>query len=229
MVTGGGGSIGSELCRQIAAHGPKQLIIFDIYENNAYDIQLELKKKYPDLNLVVRIGSVRDSRLMFKIFETYRPEMVYHAAAHKHVPLMEDSPCEAIKNNAIGTYKTAYAALVYGCKRFVLISTDKAVNPTNVMGASKRLCEMVVQSFDHMVKTGRAYELPQLFTHSMSDMTTKPEVIEALKHARTRHHPLLYDHSRGSQSGITGRNLRSWRRDLRPGYGQTSQNRYLSP
>ena len=202
MVTGGGGSIGSELCRQIAAHGPKQLIIFDIYENNAYDIQLELKKKYPDLNLVVRIGSVRDSRLMFKIFETYRPEMVYHAAAHKHVPLMEDSPCEAIKNNAIGTYKTAYAALVYGCKRFVLISTDKAVNPTNVMGASKRLCEMVVQSFDHMVKTGRAYELPQLFTHSMSDMTAKPEVIEALKHAKTEFVAVRFGNVLGSNGSV---------------------------
>ena len=148
MVTGGGGSIGSELCRQIAAHKPKQLIIFDIYENNAYDIQLELKEKYPELNLVTLIGSVRDSRRMFQVFETYRPQIVYHAAAHKHVPLMEDSPCEAIKNNAIGTYKTAYAAMVHGCERFVLISTDKAVNPTNIMGASKRLCEMIIQSFD---------------------------------------------------------------------------------
>lgn len=202
MVTGGGGSIGSELCRQIAAHGPKQLIIFDIYENNAYDIQLELKKKYPELDLVVRIGSVRDSRLMFKIFETYHPEIVYHAAAHKHVPLMEDSPCEAIKNNAIGTYKTAYAALVYGCKRFVLISTDKAVNPTNVMGASKRLCEMVIQSFDHMVKTGRAYELPQLFTHSMTDMTTKPEVIEALKHAKTEFVAVRFGNVLGSNGSV---------------------------
>ena len=196
MVTGGGGSIGSELCR------PKQLIIFDIYENNAYDIQLELKKKYPELDLVVRIGSVRDSRLMFKIFETYHPEIVYHAAAHKHVPLMEDSPCEAIKNNAIGTYKTAYAALVYGCKRFVLISTDKAVNPTNVMGASKRLCEMVIQSFDHMVKTGRAYELPQLFTHSMTDMTTKPEVIEALKHAKTEFVAVRFGNVLGSNGSV---------------------------
>lgn len=202
MVTGGGGSIGSELCRQIAAHDPKQLIIFDIYENNAYDIQFELKKKYPNLNLVVRIGSVRDSRLMFKLFETYRPEIVYHAAAHKHVPLMEDSPCEAIKNNAIGTYKTAYAALVYGCKRFVLISTDKAVNPTNVMGASKRLCEMVVQSFDHMVKAGKAYELPQLFTHSMSDMTTKPEIIEALKHAKTEFVAVRFGNVLGSNGSV---------------------------
>ena len=165
LVTGGGGSIGSELCRQIAAHNPKQLIIFDIYENNAYSIQLELRKKYPDLNLVTLIGSVRDSRRIFEVFKTYRPEFVYHAAAHKHVPLMEDSPCEAIKNNAIGTYKTAYAAMVHGCKRFVLISTDKAVNPTNIMGASKRLCEMVIQSFDAKIKAGKANELPQIFTH----------------------------------------------------------------
>ena len=165
LVTGGGGSIGSELCRQIAAHTPKQLIIFDIYENNAYSIQLELKKKYPELDLVTLIGSVRDSRRIFQVFEKYHPQIVYHAAAHKHVPLMEDSPCEAIKNNAIGTYKTAYAAMVHGCERFVLISTDKAVNPTNVMGASKRLCEMIIQSFDHMIKEGKADQIPQLFTH----------------------------------------------------------------
>ncbi len=165
MVTGGGGSIGSELCRQIAAHNPRQLIIFDIYENNAYSIQLELKEKYPKLNLVTLIGSVRDSRRMFEVFETYRPQIVYHAAAHKHVPLMEDSPCEAIKNNAIGTYKTAYAAMMHGCERFVLISTDKAVHPTNIMGASKRLCEMIVQSFDRKIKAGQAGEIPQLFTH----------------------------------------------------------------
>ena len=165
LVTGGGGSIGSELCRQIAGHNPKQLIIFDIYENNAYAIQLELRDKYPDLNLVTLIGSVRDSRRIFQVFEKYRPQVVYHAAAHKHVPLMEDSPCESIKNNAIGTYKTAYAAMVHGCERFVLISTDKAVNPTNIMGASKRLCEMVIQAFDKKIKEGRANELPQLFTH----------------------------------------------------------------
>ena len=168
MVTGGGGSIGSELCRQIAAHKPKQLIIFDIYENNAYDIQLELREKYPELNLETLIGSVRDSRRMFEVFETYRPQIVYHAAAHKHVPLMEDSPCEAIKNNAIGTYKTAYAAMVHGCERFVLISTDKAVNPTNIMGASKRLCEMIIQSFDKKIKEGKANEIPQIFTHEMA-------------------------------------------------------------
>ncbi|MBR0207277.1 MAG: polysaccharide biosynthesis protein [Oscillospiraceae bacterium] len=170
MVTGGGGSIGSELCRQIARHSPKRLIIFDIYENNAYDIQLELKDKHPELDLVVLIGSVRDSRRMDQVFADYRPEIVYHAAAHKHVPLMEDSPCEAIKNNALGTYKTAYAAMMHGCERFVLISTDKAVNPTNIMGASKRLCEMVIQSFDAKIKAGRADEIPALYLHRGADV-----------------------------------------------------------
>jgi len=165
LVTGGGGSIGSELCRQVAEHSPKQLIIFDVYENNAYDVQLELRTKYPELDLVTLIGSVRDSRRMFEVFGTYRPQVVYHAAAHKHVPLMEDSPNEAIKNNAIGTFKTAYAAMAHGCERFVLISTDKAVNPTNIMGASKRMCEMIIQSFDAKIKAGRAQEIPQLFTH----------------------------------------------------------------
>ena len=166
MVTGGGGSIGSELCRQIAEHGPKQLIIFDVYENNAYDIQNELRKLYPCMDLRVIIGSVRDSRKINQVFETYKPEIVYHAAAHKHVPLMEDSPCEAIKNNAIGTYKTAYAAMMNGCQKFVLISTDKAVNPTNIMGASKRLCEMIVQTFDRMIKEGRASDIPLLYAHA---------------------------------------------------------------
>lgn len=145
LVTGGGGSIGSELCRQLAGHKVKQLIIFDIYENNAYEIQQELKRKYPHLNLVVLIGSVRNTNRLDYLFCTYRPDIVYHAAAHKHVPLMEDSPNEAIKNNVLGTYKTARAAIKYKAKRFILISTDKAVNPTNIMGASKRLCEMVVQ------------------------------------------------------------------------------------
>ena len=148
MVTGGGGSIGSELCRQIAMYNPKQLIIFD-----AYEIQQELKRHHPELNLVVLIGSVRNTHRMETVFEKYRPDIVYHAAAHKHVPLMEDSPNEAIKNNVFGTYKTAKAASEYGVKRFVLISTDKAVNPTNIMGASKRLCEMIVQSFDKISKT----------------------------------------------------------------------------
>ena len=169
LVTGGGGSIGSELCRQVAAYGPKQLIIFDVYENNAYEIQQELKEKFPDLDLQVLIGSVRDSRRLDQVFETYQPQIVYHAAAHKHVPLMEDSACEAIKNNVLGTYKTAFAALTHGCERFVLISTDKAVNPTNIMGASKRLCEMVIQSFDRAVKEGRADKLPMLFTHGKEE------------------------------------------------------------
>ena len=165
LVTGGGGSIGSELCRQIAAHEPKQLIIFDIYENNAYDIEQELRRKYPELNLKVLIGSVRDSKRINQVFETYKPQIVYHAAAHKHVPLMETSPNEAIKNNVVGTYKTAYAALKNGTERFVLISTDKAVNPTNIMGASKRLCEMVIQSMDKISKSGHTEWLPFLHEH----------------------------------------------------------------
>ena len=165
LVTGGGGSIGSELCRQIAGHEPGKLIICDIYENNAYEIEQELKRKYPELNLVVLIGSVRDSRRINRVFEQYKPDIVYHAAAHKHVPLMETSPNEAIKNNVIGTYKTAYAALKHGTKRFVLISTDKAVNPTNIMGASKRLCEMVVQSMDAVSREGRIDLLPFLHAH----------------------------------------------------------------
>ncbi len=153
LVTGGGGSIGSELCRQLAAHHPKQLIILDIYENNAYDIQQELIRKYPDLDLVVLIASVRNKERIDSIFETYRPNIVYHAAAHKHVPLMEDSPHEAIKNNVFGTYKVAQAADRYGVDKFVLISTDKAVNPTNIMGASKRLCEMLIQSMNRSSQT----------------------------------------------------------------------------
>ena len=159
LVTGGGGSIGSELCRQIAKNNPKQLIIFDIYENNAYDIQLELKKKYPELDLVTLIGSVRDSKRVDYVFDKYRPDIVFHAAAHKHVPLMEDSPCESVKNNTIGTFKVAYAAVKYGTKRFVLISTDKAVNPTNIMGASKRMCEMVIQTFDKLIKNNNTNKL----------------------------------------------------------------------
>ncbi|MBM6752304.1 polysaccharide biosynthesis protein [Mediterraneibacter glycyrrhizinilyticus] len=153
LVTGGGGSIGSELCRQIAANGVRQLIIFDIYENNAYDIQQELKAKYPYLDLVVLIGSVRNGRKINSVFAEYRPDIVYHAAAHKHVPLMEDSPNEAIKNNVFGTYKVALAADRFGTQKFVLISTDKAVNPTNIMGASKRMCEMIIQMFNNHSKT----------------------------------------------------------------------------
>lgn len=171
LVTGGGGSIGSELCRQIADHNPKRLIIFDIYENNAYDIQQELRENYPQLDLVVLIGSVRDSRKIFDVFAKYKPEVVYHAAAHKHVPLMEHSPCEAIKNNVLGTYKTAFAASLNGCKRFVLISTDKAVNPTNIMGASKRICEMIIQSFAKKIAEGEAYKLLPLRLHTETENT----------------------------------------------------------
>lgn len=166
LVTGGGGSIGSEICRQIAEHSPAQLIIFDVYENNAYEIQQELLRKYgKKLNLTVLIGSVRDSRRINGVFETYRPQIVYHAAAHKHVPLMEYSPCEAIKNNVVGTYKTAYAAMKYGAERFVLISTDKAVNPTNIMGASKRLCEMIIQVMDAASRENQMDMLPILHDH----------------------------------------------------------------
>ena len=145
MVTGGGGSIGSELCRQIARSNPKKLLIFDIYENNAYDIQMELQRELPNLNMEVLIGSVRNTARVDWVLENHKPDIIFHAAAHKHVPLMEDSPNEAIKNNVFGTYKMATAAVKYGVKKFILISTDKAVNPTNIMGASKRLCEMVVQ------------------------------------------------------------------------------------
>ena len=153
MVTGGGGSIGSELCRQIAKSAPKLLIVLDIYENNAYDIQTELGRSYPELKLKVLIASVRDSKRLDRILSRYQPELVFHAAAHKHVSLMEDSPNEAVKNNVFGTYKLALAAAKYGVKRFVLISTDKAVNPTNIMGASKRLCEMIVQMMNRRCKT----------------------------------------------------------------------------
>ena len=166
LVTGGGGSIGSELCRQIAKHNPKKLIVFDIYENNAHAIGLELKDKHPNLNLEILIGSVRDSKRINQVFKKFKPDVVYHAAAHKHVPLMEDSPCESIKNNAIGTYKTAYAAMMNGCKRFVLISTDKAVNPTNIMGASKRLCEMIIQSFNKKIQESKANEISPLHVHT---------------------------------------------------------------
>ena len=153
LVTGGGGSIGSELCRQISKFNPKELIIFDIYENNAYEIQNELKRNYPNLNLTTLIGSVRDKVRLEEVYNTYNPEVVFHAAAHKHVPLMEDSPAEAIKNNVVGTFNVASLASDYNVERFVLISTDKAVNPTNVMGATKRMCEMIIQSLDKVSRT----------------------------------------------------------------------------
>ena len=200
LITGVG-SIGSELARQIASHNPKQLILFDVYENNAYDIQLELRKKYPNLDLVTLIGSVRDSRKMFDLFKKYRPQIVYHAAAHKHVPLIEDSPCESIKNNAMGTYKTAYAAMVHGCEKFVLISTDKAVNPTNIMGASKRLCEMIIQAFAAKIKEGKAYEIPQLFTHE-EDMIERPEIKEALKTTQTEFVAVRFGNVLGSNGSV---------------------------
>lgn len=155
LVTGGGGSIGSELCRQIAQHEPEKLIILDIYENGAYEVQQELRHKYPKLDIEVLIGSVRNTARVDDIFKRYHPDIVYHAAAHKHVPLMEESPNEAIKNNVFGTWKVADAADRFGCKRFVLISTDKAVNPTNIMGASKRICEMIIQ--DKNRKSGTEY------------------------------------------------------------------------
>ena len=202
LVTGGGGSIGSELCRQIADHNPKQLIIFDVYENNAYDIQNELRDTHSDLNLITLIGSVRDSRRMFQVFEEYRPQIVYHAAAHKHVPLMEDSPNEAIKNNSIGTYKTAYAAMAHGCERFVLISTDKAVNPTNIMGASKRLCEMIIQAFDEKIKAGKADEIPQLFTHLGDETAGKKETNTNLTDVKTEFVAVRFGNVLGSNGSV---------------------------
>ena len=203
MVTGGGGSIGSELCRQIAQHNPKQLIVFDIYENNAHAIGLELRDKFPELNLEVLIGSVRDSRRINQVFAKYKPDVVYHAAAHKHVPLMEDSPCESIKNNAIGTYKTAYAAMMNGCKRFVLISTDKAVNPTNIMGASKRLCEMIIQSFDRKIRDGNTEDLSPICLHPEDACVTNTDF--ALDKAKTEFVAVRFGNVLGSNGSVIPR------------------------
>ncbi len=205
LVTGGGGSIGSELCRQIAQHNPKQLIVFDIYENNAHAIGLELKDKYPELNLEVLIGSVRDSRRINQVFSKYKPEVVYHAAAHKHVPLMEDSPCESIKNNAIGTYKTAYAALMHGCKRFVLISTDKAVNPTNIMGASKRLCEMIIQSFDRKIRDGKTEQLLPLHVHAEDTDGSMKEIVRSVDKFDTDFVAVRFGNVLGSNGSVIPR------------------------
>ncbi len=202
LVTGGGGSIGSELCRQIAAHHPKQLLIFDVYENNAYDIQNELRATHPDLDFITLIGSVRDSRRMFDVFQTYRPQIVYHAAAHKHVPLMEGSPNESIKNNVFGTYKTAYAAMVNGCERFVLISTDKAVNPTNIMGASKRLCEMIIQAFDAKIKAGKVEDIPQLFTHEGIENADKDGTGEVFRKVKTEFVAVRFGNVLGSNGSV---------------------------
>ena len=201
LVTGGGGSIGSELCRQIAAHEPKKLIIFDIYENNAYDIRLELLDKYPQLDLEAIIGSVRDIDKLLDLVETYHPQVIYHAAAHKHVPLMEDSPCESIKNNAFGTYNTALAALASGCERFVLISTDKAVNPTNIMGASKRLCEMIIQTFDKEVKAGNAEKLLQLYPGHLEGKE-KAELKGKLRSGRTEFVAVRFGNVLGSNGSV---------------------------
>ncbi|MBQ8826715.1 MAG: polysaccharide biosynthesis protein [Oscillospiraceae bacterium] len=205
LVTGGGGSIGSELCRQVAQHNPKQLIVFDIYENNAHAIGLELKDKYPDLNLEVLIGSVRDSRRINQVFAKYKPDVVYHAAAHKHVPLMEDSPCESIKNNAVGTYKTAYAAMMNGCKRFVLISTDKAVNPTNIMGASKRLCEMIIQSFDKKIRDGKANELLPLHVHNEDTDGSMLDIKNIAENAETEFVAVRFGNVLGSNGSVIPR------------------------
>ena len=205
LVTGGGGSIGSELCRQIAKHHPKLLIVFDIYENNAHAISLELKDKFPNLNLEVLIGSVRDSRRLLQVFEKYKPDVVYHAAAHKHVPLMEDSPCESIKNNAIGTYKTAYAAMLHGCKRFVLISTDKAVNPTNIMGASKRLCEMIVQSFDKKIRENKANEIKPLYLHAEDADCAMPQIADSICKPTTEFVAVRFGNVLGSNGSVVPR------------------------
>lgn len=202
LVTGGGGSIGSEVCRQIAGHNPEMLVIFDIYENNAYDIQLELRNNYPNLNLKTIIGSVRDERKIWDVCSRFEPQLVYHAAAHKHVPLMEDSPCEAIKNNVIGTFNTAYAAMTHGCEKFVLISTDKAVNPTNIMGASKRLCEMVVQSFDTKVKAGKASEIPQMMMPWRDGTITSTDVSAELEDVKTEFVAVRFGNVLGSNGSV---------------------------
>ncbi len=205
LVTGGGGSIGSELCRQIACHNPKQLIVFDIYENNAHAIGLELKDANPELNLEILIGSVRDSNRINQVFEKYKPDIVYHAAAHKHVPLMEDSPCESIKNNAIGTYKTAFAAMMNGCKRFVLISTDKAVNPTNIMGASKRMCEMIIQTFDRKIKEGKVDDLVPMRRHCLNSEEITATAFESSKKIETKFVAVRFGNVLGSNGSVVPR------------------------
>ncbi|MBR2541200.1 MAG: polysaccharide biosynthesis protein [Mogibacterium sp.] len=204
LITGGGGSIGSELCRQVAQAPIRQLIIFDMYENNAHEIKLELMDKYPDLNLETIIGSVRNSRKVKHLFEEYRPDIVFHAAAHKHVPLMEDSPCEAIKNNVLGTYYTAYAAMAYNCEKFVLISTDKAVNPVNVMGASKRICEMIIQTFAKKLAADKADELPDMH----ADTGTNREIhdkLELPEHPRTEFCAVRFGNVLGSNGSVIPR------------------------
>lgn len=205
LITGGGGSIGSELCRQVAAvKNLKQLIIFDIYENNAHAIKLELMDKYPELDLVVLIGSVRNSQRLRQVFEKYRPDIIFHAAAHKHVPLMEDSPCEAIKNNVMGTYYTAYMAMLYNAEKYVLISTDKAVNPVNVMGASKRICEMIVQTFARMDDEGRLGELPDMQIFSLCNQGMR-EMPQLPKESRTSFAAVRFGNVLGSNGSVIPR------------------------
>jgi FlaA1/EpsC-like NDP-sugar epimerase len=207
LVTGGGGSIGGELCRQIANRQPKKLIVFDVYENNAHAIALEIKDKHPEVDLEVLIGSVRDSRRINHVFQKYKPDVVYHAAAHKHVPLMEDSPCESIKNNAVGTYKTAYAAMMNGCKKFVLISTDKAVNPTNIMGASKRLCEMIIQSFDRKIREGKIQELSPICLHIQDgqEITLSSENSQPAENIQTDFVAVRFGNVLGSNGSVVPR------------------------
>lgn len=202
LVTGAGGSIGSEISRQVAGHHPEQLILFDVYENSLYDLEQWLKRTYPDLNMIALTGSVRDSRRICQVFAQYKPDIVYHAAAHKHVPLMETSPNEAIKNNAVGTYKTAYAAMINGCQRFVLISTDKAVNPTNIMGASKRICEMIIQSFDRMIKEGKAHEMPMLYTHSEEENGIMHQIRQKKFIPRTEYVAVRFGNVLGSNGSV---------------------------
>ena len=218
MITGGGGSIGSELVRQIAAYDPKQVIIVDIYENNAYDIQQELVLEYgSSLNLVTLISSVRDYDKMEMIFRQYHPELVFHAAAHKHVPLMETVPEEAVKNNIFGTFNVAKLAQDYGVRKFVMISTDKAVNPTNVMGATKRACEMIIQ---YMAQNSN--QTDYVTTRFGNVLGSNGSVIPLFR--RQIEYPLLHDYSRGGISRSRGGCDGSRRRDLRPRHGRSRQD-----
>ncbi|MFQ9997848.1 MAG: polysaccharide biosynthesis protein, partial [Anaerococcus obesiensis] len=203
LVTGGGGSIGSELCRQIAQYGPKLLIIFDIYENNAYEIEQELKRNNQDLKFITLIGSVRDYARVKKVFETYKPEIIFHAAAHKHVPLMEVSPVEAIKNNVRGTYIVALLSLIYDAKRFVLISTDKAVNPTSVMGATKRVCEKIIQGIND-IRANKEYEKLAKVTINDGDriITINPKDYLQEKNPKTEFVAVRFGNVLGSNGSV---------------------------
>ena len=194
-----------QLCRQIARAKPKKLIIFDIYENNAYEIQMELERKYPGAEISTLIGSIRDYDRMEAVFEKYRPNIVYHAAAHKHVPLMEKSPNEAIKNNVFGTYKTARAAAENGVEKFVMISTDKAVNPTNIMGASKRLCEMIIQSFDRKIRDRKAHEIMPLHVHTEDADGTMRDIQSKVVNPATEFVAVRFGNVLGSNGSVVPR------------------------